>query len=51
MAQEDDILNQNFQANAGGGNNSLANQSKKLSMKTLISENFVIKINKTVVPI
>lgn len=31
MAQEDDILNQNFQANAGGGNNSLANQSKKLA--------------------
>ena len=31
MAQEDDILNQNFQANAGGNNNSLANQSKKLA--------------------
>lgn len=31
MAQEDDILNQNFQANAGGGKNSLANKSKKLA--------------------
>jgi len=31
MAQEDDILNQNFNANAGGGNNSLANKSKKLA--------------------
>ena len=31
MAQEDDILNQNFQANAGGGNNSLANKNKKLA--------------------
>ena len=30
MAQEDDILNQNFQDNAGGGKNSLANKNKKL---------------------
>ena len=31
MAQEDDVLNQNFNANAGGSNNSLANKKKKLA--------------------